>query len=540
MPSKRPTPASFPSKLKHPAKQALANGPHLETAATESGELVTRVRPSSSSSSSSTLQVPNRGDVIVDAHTSTANGKSEATPCGRMRANSFKARPSLMDWETMQYTQNSFRGFFTLFWMTMAAYMALNLFNHWKSKGQFIGTRLFREMFYESSEFLLSELLLILSLFTIFLWQKLLTHLAPLFLTHRHLSPRAICLTFQHTYQLTWFLTCILWAMRAPWSWPQTGMFTLHAMAMLMKQHSYLAYNREMLGKWVQVQRRTIRMDELAARMKTLDDTTDAAELTVCNIEWETCKRQATELQIELRKGTTAFPENVTLPNFIDYLLVPTLVYELEYPRTDRIRIAYLLEKTAGFLGIAVCLYIVIEHLIYPVLANLRNLSFAESITQLLIPFMVCYMMIFYIIFECICPWFAELTRFADRHFYSDWWNSLTFDDYARKWNKPVHEFLLRHVYLESIATYKLSRRSATFLTFFLSSCLHELLMIVLSGRVRCYLFGMQMMQIPLVVVSRWAGFRRWPRAGNAFFWGAMYLGPPLLGIAYCREMLAR
>lgn len=28
------------------------------------------------------------------------------------------------------------------------------------------------------------------------------------------------------------------------------------------------------------------------------------------------------------------FPNNVTLLNFIDYLLIPTLVYELEYPRT--------------------------------------------------------------------------------------------------------------------------------------------------------------------------------------------------------------
>jgi len=30
------------------------------------------------------------------------------------------------------------------------------------------------------------------------------------------------------------------------------------------------------------------------------------------------------------------FPENVSLDNFIEYMLIPTLVYELEYPRTDR------------------------------------------------------------------------------------------------------------------------------------------------------------------------------------------------------------
>lgn len=35
-------------------------------------------------------------------------------------------------------------------------------------------------------------------------------------------------------------------------------------------------------------------------------------------------------------KGRTRFPENVTLWNFVDYQMIPTLVYELEYPRTDR------------------------------------------------------------------------------------------------------------------------------------------------------------------------------------------------------------
>jgi hypothetical protein len=32
---------------------------------------------------------------------------------------------------------------------------------------------------------------------------------------------------------------------------------------------------------------------------------------------------------------TVRYPDNVTLVNFLDFLLVPTLVYEAEYPRTD-------------------------------------------------------------------------------------------------------------------------------------------------------------------------------------------------------------
>ena len=28
---------------------------------------------------------------------------------------------------------------------------------------------------------------------------------------------------------------------------------------------------------------------------------------------------------------------------------------------------------------------------------------------------------------------------FADREFYQDWWNSTSWDQFSRKWNKPVH-----------------------------------------------------------------------------------------------------
>ena len=42
---------------------------------------------------------------------------------------------------------------------------------------------------------------------------------------------------------------------------------------------------------------------------------------------------------------SVVWPANVTYANFIDYLLVPTLVYELEFPRTKEIRLLYVLEK---------------------------------------------------------------------------------------------------------------------------------------------------------------------------------------------------
>ena len=76
-------------------------------------------------------------------------------------------------------------------------------------------------------------------------------------------------------------------------------------------------------------------MDEIAGEMKKLDDA-DQSNLEVLELEWKYAHANAEELQIELRKGQTTFPNNITFLNFADYLLVPTLVYELEYPRTDR------------------------------------------------------------------------------------------------------------------------------------------------------------------------------------------------------------
>lgn len=91
-----------------------------------------------------------------------------------------------------------------------------------------------------------------------------------------------------------------------------------------------------------------------------------------------------------------------------------------------------------------------------------------------------------------MCAGFAELSFFADREFYQDWWNSTSWDQFSRRWNKPVYTFLLRHVYASSMTGWRLSRWSATLVTFFLSALCHELVMAVVSKKIRPYLFLLQ------------------------------------------------
>ena len=64
-------------------------------------------------------------------------------------------------------------------------------------------------------------------------------------------------------------------------------------------------------------------------------------------------------------------------------------------------------------------------------------------------------------------------------------WNSTSWDEFSRKWNRPVHQFLLRHVYTSTMRSYKLSKTSAMFITFLLSAAVHELVMVIATRKIR-------------------------------------------------------
>lgn len=67
----------------------------------------------------------------------------------------------------------------------------------------------------------------------------------------------------------------------------------------------------------------------------------------------------------------------------------------------------------------------------------------------------------------------AELTRFADREFYKDWWNSTSYSVYYRKWNMPIHDWVHTYLYRDVKAVTG-SKVVAALPVFALSSVLHE------------------------------------------------------------------
>ena len=221
--------------------------------------------------------------------------------------------------------------------------------------------------------------------------------------------------------------------------------FTLHTLTILMKMHSYAFYN----GHLSNTQQRLRALDnpgtaDVAAAVRYpssstgLDDINAAAEKKKARVDEQNLTQLRTDLATELVSplGSVTYPSNLSLANYADFICCPTLCYELEYPRTPKTQWMELFWKTLAVFGCIFLLTLTSEEFIVPVLRDsaLRlqaidswfemGLILAESISELLFPFMVTLLLVFLVIFEYVLGAFAEITCFADRHFYSDWWNS--------------------------------------------------------------------------------------------------------------------
>jgi sterol O-acyltransferase len=89
-----------------------------------------------------------------------------------------------------------------------------------------------------------------------------------------------------------------------------------------------------------------------------------------------------------------------------------------------------------------------------PVLEMIGEAPTINTFTSFYLPIMLAYLVCFFLAFDFTTNLYAEISGFADRQFYQDFWNATNFDEYARKWNKLVHEYLYRHFYLEYLLRY--------------------------------------------------------------------------------------
>jgi sterol O-acyltransferase len=324
------------------------------------------------------------------------------------------------------------------------------------------------------------------------------------------------------TFEAGWLILWVNWPFMFKWTWTAQVFFTLHTIVLLMKMHSYAFYN----GHLSTTEDRLSALDNpetasTEAVIKYPSSTGAERELEEAEEESraQTRKEELTKLREDLATeltsplGRVTFPQNLTMMNYVDYILCPTLCYELEYPRTKHRSWMNLFWKTLAVFGCIFLLTIVSEEFIVPVLNEGKErlegvarwtdkgLILAETISMLLFPFMVTFLLVFLVIFEYVLGAFAEITCFADRHFYSDWWNSCDWLEFSREWNIPVHHFLRRHVYAASLPY--LSKGASTALTFLVSALLHELIMGCITKKLRGYGFVAMMLQIPIVALQK-------------------------------------
>ena len=237
----------------------------------------------------------------------------------------------------------------------------------------------------------------------------------------------------------------------------------------------------------------------------------------------------------------TIYPKNVNWFNFVEFSCMPVLVYEPKYPRTWDINYLDILEKMFMVAGIIVFNWFLMEHFILPAVFKtikdhpISSSSYIEAMMDMMIPLQLFVVLVFYLVFECILGANAELLRLADRETYSDWWNSTTFEEFSRKWNKPVHEFLLRHVHIEAQIWLGASRGMATIITFIYSIIAHEIVLLAMFGIFRPYLGFFSLFQIPLWYVMRSPLFQG-RVLGNIVFWTCLTIAWPLMTVLYCRE----
>lgn len=111
--------------------------------------------------------------------------------------------------------------------------------------------------------------------------------------------------------------------------------------------------------------------------------------------------------------------------------------------------------------------------------------TFALTVIKLMLPSTFFLILGFFGFLHSWVNLWAEITRFPDRCFYSDWWNSIEFGSYYRKWNIIVHDWLYYFIYVDTCRFTKCSVKNSflpKLLTFMISAVIHELIITYALG----------------------------------------------------------
>lgn len=414
--------------------------------------------------------------------------------------------------DSPRFLESELYGYYICFWVVLSLFATGVLLSNYMEKGYFLADNVFKIMRRDLFKIGLLDLVMYLCMYVTYGLQVL--------VKNHYINWWKYGWVLQHLWQSAYFFFFLITPRYFEFPWIGSVFIVLHAIVQLMKQHSYAVCNG-----WLY---------HLTFEIKKLEET----EVLQRNSENDSHQKDPLTVAMNVN-----YPKNVTLSNFFWYTMFPTCVYEVDYPRTDQIRWSYLVGKIIEVFGIILIILVYSEQFMYPYALyalGLRDVPLADRLWhypiflfKLFGPFVIIYNLTFYLIWDAILNGIAELTRFGDREFYRDWWNSQTWDKFARDWNVPVHHFLSRHVYHSTIFWLKLSKPAAATFTFMLSACMHEVIMYVIFGRIRGYLLLAQLSQLPLEMLTLVPAVKKRPAVGIGLFWLGMAIGPSVLCSAY-------
>lgn len=231
---------------------------------------------------------------------------------------------------------------------------------------------------------------------------------------------------------------------------------------------------------------------------------------------------------------------------FIYFLFAPTLIYRDTYPRTDRIRWFFVATHALQMVLVCLASFIMIVHFLIEPLSSTGHQAFHwthifSNLNSLAIFGLIIFMFTFYGFLHVWHNMTAELLRFADRHYYDAWWDSISLSEYYRKWNHLVQEWLFAYIYVP-IANRFENRLWASFSVILVSGLAHEYVVsltikfffpvLFFSFAVNGFIFYLLTKNLKRKDTNS--------KVYNMIFWLSIILGWGLLSSAYSIEWYSR
>lgn len=196
---------------------------------------------------------------------------------------------------------------------------------------------------------------------------------------------------------------------------PETPLSTALATSYLDQNDVNNIHHRRSSTKATHIQRQESDLASVAAAVEAetpLDDDQIHSFRRIIKTEIEGLNE---ELQGKCSpESKNVYPHNLNLRDFAGYIPLPTVVYELEYPRQERINWSFVAEKTAATFGVLIVMHVVSQSYVYPPVIMCLNMKeqgmplqrrlqeMPWVLSDLLFPLMLEFLLAWYVIWECI------------------------------------------------------------------------------------------------------------------------------------------